>query len=146
MLAELAAANAAFEVIKTSMSHGGELYNMGQQLIGYFDASAEIEKRAQEGNKGDMEAFLAREQVRAQEEELKQLFIYQGRPGLWTDWLAFKRDAKKARDAEAKRLREQARKRKELLLSWLYGFLIVGGVVTGLVAVGFVAYALLKLK
>lgn len=146
MLAELAAANAAFAVIKEAMANGGQLHSMGQKLIGYFDVSAEIEKKAQEGGKSDIEAFMAREQIRAQEEELKELLIYQGRPGMWTDWLAFKRDAKQARDAEEKRLRDRARKRKQELLSWLNAFLVVFGVLTGLIAVGFIAYGLFKIK
>lgn len=146
MLAELAAANAAFAVIKEAMANGGQLHSMGQKLIGYFDASAEIEKKAQVSGKSDMEAFMAREQLRAQEAELKELFIYQGRPGLWTDWLTFKRDAKKAREAEEKRLRDRARKRKEELQSWLYSIAVVFGVVTGLVVIGFAAYAVLKMR
>ena len=146
MLAELVAANAAYGVIKEALANGGEIYQLGQKLVGYFDASAEIEKKAQESGKGDMEAFMAKEQLRAQEEELKQLFIYQGRPGLWTDWLTFKRDAKLAREQEARVLRARARKRKETLLNWLYGFLIVGGVVTGLIAIGFIVYLVKYVK
>jgi hypothetical protein len=140
MLAELAAANAAFAVIKESISNGGELHQMGQKLIGYFNATSEIEKKAQEGGKGDLDAFMAKEQVRAQEEELKQLFIYQGRPGLWTDWLTFKRDAKLARDAEARELRAKAAKRRELLYNWFMGSLIVVGSLTGLIAIGMIIY------
>ena len=140
MLAELAAANAAYGVIKEALANGGEIYQLGQKLVGYFDASAEIEKKAQESGKGDMEAFMAKEQLRAQEEELKQLFIYQGRPGLWTDWLTFKRDAKLAREREARLLREKARKRKETFLNWFYGISIVVGVLTGLIAIGFIVY------
>ena len=146
MLAELAAANAAFAVIKEAMANGGQLHSMGQKLISYFDASAEIEKKAQVSGKSDMEAFMAREQLKQQEQELKEMLIYQGRPGLWTEWLTFKRDAKLAREAEEKRIRDKARKRKEELLSWLYALAIVFGVVTGLVVVGFVAYALMKIK
>lgn len=145
MLAELAAANAAFGVIKEAIANGGELHQMGQKLIGYFNASAEIEKRANEGGKGDLDAFMAKEQLRAQEEELKQMFIYQGRPGLWTDWLTFKRDAKLARDAEAKALRAKAAKRRELLYNWIMGILIVAGVLTGLIAIGMIIY-LVKYK
>jgi len=140
MLAELAAANAAYGVIKEALANGGEIYQLGQKLVGYFDASAEIEKKAQESGKGDMEAFMAKEQLRAQEEELKQMFIYQGRPGLWTDWLTFKRDAKLAREREARLLRERARKRKETFLNWFYGISIVVGVLTGLIAIGFIVY------
>lgn len=145
MLAELAAANAAFGVIKEAIANGGELHQMGQKLIGYFNASAEIEKRANASGKDDLDAFMAKEQLRAQEEELKQMFIYQGRPGLWTDWLTFKRDAKLARDAEAKALRAKAARRRELLYSWIMGILIVVGVVTGLVAIGMIIY-LVKYK
>ena len=140
MLAELAAANAAYGVIKEALANGGEIYQLGQKPVGYFDASAEIEKKAQESGKGDMEAFMAKEQLRAQEEELKQLFIYQGRPGLWTDWLTFKRDAKLEREREARLLRERARKRKETFLNWFYGISIVVGVLTGLIAIGFIVY------
>ena len=140
MLAELAAANAAYGVIKEALANGGEIYQLGQKLVGYFDASAEIEKKAQESGKGDMEAFMAKEQLRAQEEELKQMFIYQGRPGLWQDWLTFKRDAKLEREREARLLREKARKRKETFLNWFYGISIVVGVLTGLIAIGFIVY------
>ena len=140
MLAELAAANAAFAVIKESISNGGELHQMGQKLIGYFNATSEIEKKAQEGGKGDLDAFMAKEQVRAQEEELKEMMIYQGRPGLWTDWLTFKRDAKLARDAEARELRAKAAKRRRLLYSWFMGSLIVVGSLTGLIAIGMIIY------
>lgn len=146
MLAELAAANAAFGVIKQSLQNGGELHEMGQKLIGYFNATAEIEKKAQAGGKDDLEAFMAKEQVRAQEAELKEMFIYQGRPGLWTDWLTFKRDAKRARDAEAKALKAKIAKRRELLYNWFMGITVVAGVLTGLIAVGFIVYTLMKMR
>lgn len=140
MLAELAAANAAFGVIKEAIANGGELHQMGQKLMGYFNASAEIEKRANEGGKNDLDAFMAKEQLRAQEEELKEMMVYQGRPGMWTDWLTFKRDAKLARDAEAKALRAKAARRRELLYNWIMGILIVAGVLTGLIAIGMIIY------
>lgn len=146
MLAELAAANAAYGVIKEALANGGEIYQLGQKLVGYFDASAEIEKKAQSSGKNDMEAFMAREQLKQQEQELKEMFIYQGRPGLWNDWLTFKRDAKKAREEEARRLRERARKRKEEVLSWLYAIGIVFGVLTGLIVIGFMVYVFRYMK
>jgi hypothetical protein len=42
---------------------------------------------------------MALEQLKKQEEELKEMMIYQGRAGLWTDWLKFQLDAKKRREA-----------------------------------------------
>jgi len=45
---------------------------------------------------------MALEKLKKQEEELKQMMIYSGRGGLWTDWLKFQSDAKRRRE-EAER-------------------------------------------
>jgi hypothetical protein len=37
MLAELAAANAAFQIIKAAVKNGGEILSAGQSLLEYFD-------------------------------------------------------------------------------------------------------------
>jgi hypothetical protein len=42
---------------------------------------------------------MALERLKKQEEELREMMIYQGRAGLWTDWLKFQLEAKKKRDA-----------------------------------------------
>jgi len=103
MLVELAAANAAFAVIKEAVANGGDILAAGQHLFSYFDSKAAIQKKAAEGgNKSDMEEFMALEQLKRQEEQLRELMIYMGRPGLWTDWLKFQSDAKKRRDAAAR--------------------------------------------
>ena len=44
MIAELAAANAAFGVIKETIANGKELYEAGQALADYFGLKAEIQK------------------------------------------------------------------------------------------------------
>jgi hypothetical protein len=102
MLLELAAANAAFAVIKEAVQNSGDIMNAGQALFQYFDNKAVIQKKANEKggtDRGDLEEFMALEQLKKQEEELKQMMIYQGRAGLWTDWLKFQLDAKKRREA-----------------------------------------------
>jgi hypothetical protein len=112
MLAELALANAAFSVIKEAVANSGDIMNAGQALFQYFDNKAVIQKKANEKggtDRGDLEEFMALEQLKKQEEELKQMMIYQGRAGLWTDWLKFQLDAKKRREAAERdeRLRKQ---------------------------------------
>lgn len=103
MLVELAAANAAFAVIKETIANGGDILAAGQHVFSYFDNKSAIQKKAAEGgNKSDMEEFMALEQLKRQEEQLRELMIYMGRPGLWTDWLKFQSDAKKRRDAAAR--------------------------------------------
>jgi hypothetical protein len=112
MLAELALANAAFSVIKEAVANSGDIMNAGQALFQYFDNKAVIQKKANEkggSDRGDLEEFMALEQLKKQEEELREMMIYQGRAGLWTDWLKFQLDAKKRREAAERdeRLRKQ---------------------------------------
>jgi hypothetical protein len=76
--------------------------NAGQALFQYFDNKAEIQKKANSkggSDRGDLEEFMALEQLKKQEEELREMMIYQGRAGLWTDWLKFQLEAKKKREA-----------------------------------------------
>jgi hypothetical protein len=76
--------------------------NAGQALFQYFDNKAVIQKKANEkggSDRGDLEEFMALEQLKKQEEELREMMIYQGRAGLWTDWLKFQLEAKKKREA-----------------------------------------------
>jgi hypothetical protein len=115
MLLELAAANAAFAVIKEAVANSGDIMNAGQALFQYFDNKAVIQKKANEKggtDRGDLEEFMALEQLKKQEEELKQMMIYQGRAGLWTDWLKFQLDAKKRREAAE---RERVLKRQRFI-------------------------------
>lgn len=113
MLVELAAANAAFAVIKETIANGGDILAAGQHLFSYFDNKSAIQKKvAENGNKSDMEEFMALEQLRQQEEQLKELMVYTGRPGLWTDWLKFQVEAKKKREAAA---REEELKRQRFM-------------------------------
>jgi len=117
MLAELAAANAAFGVIKSFISNGKELASCGKQISDFVFAKEEIERKAKKQRaKGvrtnDLEEFMALEQLKQKEEELKQIMIYAGRPGLWADWQKFQAEARKSRRYAEK----MAQKRKEELL------------------------------
>jgi hypothetical protein len=112
MLAELALANAAFSVIKEAVQNSGDIMNAGQALFQYFDNKDAIQKKANAkggSNRGDLEEFMALEKLKKQEEELREMMIYQGRAGLWQDWLKFQSDAKRKREEaeKQKRLRKQ---------------------------------------
>ena len=143
MLVELAAANAALAVIKESIGHGKDIAEFGSQLGQFFSAKSEIAKKAnQKGS--DSEEFWALESIRVQEEELKEMMIYQGRAGLWTDWLAFQ-SAKKREREQAERERILAvQKRRKALWDVFNGILIVTAVLTGLIAVAGLVWAVLK--
>ena len=118
MLAELAVANAAFAVIKEAVQNSGDIMNAGQALFDYFDTKSVIQKKANEKGEGksDLEEFMALEQLKKQEAELKQMMIYQGRPGMWQDWLRFQVEARQRREqTEKERIRLEVAKRQKRL-------------------------------
>ena len=120
MLAELAAANAAFGVIKSFISNGKDLASCGKQISDFVFAKEQIEKKAKKQKaKGvrtnDLEEFMALEKIKQQEEELKQIMIYVGRPGLWQDWQKFQAEARKSRRYAEK----MAQRRKEELFEMM---------------------------
>ena len=134
MLAELAIANAAFGVIKETIANGGDIMAAGQHIFKFFDSKSEISKKANSSG-SDSEAFFALEQIKQNEKVLQEMFIYQGRAGLWDDWLSFQAEAKRKRDAEVKRLALVKLKRKEAIWAWINGGLIIISVLTGVVIV-----------
>lgn len=120
MLAELAAANAAFDVIKQTVANGREIYEAGEAMARYFGLKSEIQKRAhQHGYKNDLEAFMAAEQLAARENELKEMFIYQGRGGMWDDWLTFQSEMKRSREQEEREIKQAKRRRRKMILDIL---------------------------
>ena len=138
MLAELAIANAAFGVIKETIANGGDIMAAGQHIFKFFDNKSKLVQKANQSG-SDSEAFFALEQIKQHEAALQELFIYQGRPGLWDDWLKFQAEAKRKREAENRQIVLAQIKRKELMWAWINGFLIIASVLTGVVIIaGFI--------
>jgi hypothetical protein len=139
MLVELAAANAAFAVIKEAVQNSGDLMNAGQAIFQYFDSKSAIQKKyedkAKNAKTNDIEEFFALEQLKKQETELREMMQWQGRAGMWTDWLQFQKEAKQKRvEAERAELRKAAARKAKIWagLMWstivvLMGFLAVIG-------------------
>ena len=98
MLAELAAANAAFAVIKQCVSNGSDIAKAGSAIAKFVGAKEDLQKKSlKKGGGSDLQEFMALEQIREKEEQLKQLMIYAGRPGLWNDRQKFQAKARVAR-------------------------------------------------
>ena len=130
MLAELAAANAAFQVIKSAVQNGREIASAGKAIANFVGAKEQLQKKAQKkGGGSDLEEFMALEQIREQEEQLKQIMIYAGRPGLWGDWQRFQAKARIARrEAEEAAIR----KRKKIFdITVITIFFVLGLVIMG---------------
>ena len=133
MLVELAAANAAYAVIKETVQNGGDIMAAGQKLFDFFDNKNAIQKKANSGN--DMEAFAALEQIKNNEAELKRMMVYHGRAGLWDDWLKFQKEAKQRREAEEKAaFRKRAAR---IAKAWaIAGWGLIGVLLTVLLVIG----------
>lgn len=113
MLAEIAAANAAFAVLKGALANGKELHQLGSKVFDYFDNKAKIQESAnRKGGGSDLEEFMALEQFRQQEEELRERMVYAGRPGMWADWLKFQAAAARRRREEKEAALKAIRIRK----------------------------------
>ena len=133
-IAAIKIANEAIGAIKEFAGHVSSVGEMGKDLTKLADAKEELEKNAKDG---DMEAFWALEDIKKHEAEVKQMFIYNGRAGLWDDYCKFIANRKQMR-ANAKK-REEAKKlarKKAIQNGFLYtavGIAILG-VVGGAVA------------
>jgi hypothetical protein len=129
MLVELAAANAAFAVIKEAVQNSGDLMNAGQAIFQYFDSKSTIQKKyedkAKNAKTNDIEEFFALEQLKKQETELREMMQWQGRAGMWADWLEFQKQAKQKRD-EARRaeLRAAAARKAKIWLTLMWTLIV----------------------
>ena len=94
MLAELAAANAAFAIIKTAVQNTGDITRVARKISEHSIAKSKIEKQAKADKaagktNSDLESFMTVEQICKNEQELKELMTWSGRAGLWDDWVKF---------------------------------------------------------
>lgn len=131
MLAELAAANAAFAVIKTAISNGKELASCGQHIANFVIAKEELQRKgSKKKSKGaggsDLEEFLALEKIKEQEDQLKTIMIYAGRPGLWNDWQKFQAEARKSRRVQEELAARKREEMKEYILAAVLILIMIG--------------------
>ncbi len=129
MLAELAAANAAFAVIKSCVQNGRELTAAGSAIANFVTAKEELQRKGNKKKRGgvggsDLEEFMALEKIREQEDQLKQFMIWSGRPGLWSDYQRFLVEARKSRRVQE----ELAKRRRQEVIEYI--------AVAGIIAIG----------
>lgn len=145
MLAEIAAANAAFAVIKGALANGKELHQLGSRVFDYFDNKAKIQEKAtKKGGGSDLEEFMALEQLKQQEEELRERMVYAGRPGMWDDWLKFQAAAARRRREEAEAAKREALRRADQLASLAehIAIAIASIILAALITYGIILYIL----
>jgi len=131
-IAAVKLANEAIGAIKEFAGHVESVGEMGADLVKLADAKADLEKAKTEG---DDQAFWALEKIKKREAEVKTLFIYAGRPGLWDDYCNFIENRKYLREQQRKRIAQAKARKKKLIREWCIGITVTIAVLS---AVGLV--------
>jgi hypothetical protein len=111
VLAELAIANAAFKIIKTTLSNGKEIADAGSALTKYFGASQSIQQKAKMGTGDVLAAYQAKQAIERQEKELEWMLNKQSIQGYYK-YCQFRDEFFKKQKAEAARQRVRNKKIK----------------------------------
>ena len=147
MLAELAACNAAFAIIKKCVENGSDLAKAGKAISDFTLNKDAVQKKAQkqgsnlDGSKSDLEEFLALDELKRKEDELRSMMQLFGRANMYPDYIKFCAEARRQRAealAEAKRL---AVKRQDDILLFIYWAACIG---LGVFALGLFLYILME--
>jgi hypothetical protein len=141
MLAEIAMANAAFNVIKSAVQNGRELAQCGKSISDFLSAEDSLKDKAESDKKSifkkvmgkdtaDFESFLALDQIKEQRRQLESHMRLYGRPGLYDSWVEYQGQARKARKAAEK---QRQKEREELIeaISIFAGVILIFGMAVG---------------
>ena len=142
-IAAIKIANEAIGAIKEFAGHVESVGQMGKDMTKLADAKEELEKSAAEG---DMDAFWTLEDIKRQEAEIKNMFIYAGRPGLWDDYCKFIANRKYLREQEKKRVEAKRLAMRKAIKNGLLITGVVVGVLTAVGAIGFMVYWMVNVR
>jgi len=123
ILESIAAANAAYSIIKTAIGNGketaGVIGAVGKFLTAEEDIKQAVQKKKNSpltaitgGEEGDWEEFQALENIREKRKELESHIRLYGQPGQWDRWIQWQNEARKQRQAA----RKAAEKRQEEMM------------------------------
>ena len=122
ILESIAAANAAYSVIRTALSNGKETANLmssiGKFLSAEEDIKSAVERKKKSpltaitgGEEGDWEEFQALEDIRAKRAELESWCRLYAPSGTWDRWVSYEAKVRTQR-AEAKKAAMKAREKR----------------------------------
>ena len=112
MLEMLAAANAAFAVIKKTVENTRDVTNAANSISKFIAAEdqlrADLHKKKNSiwtnflgKQDSDLEEFMALEQIRKKQDQLREFMLLYGRSNLYNDYVAFCAEARKKRKEAA---------------------------------------------
>ena len=144
MIAELAAFNAAFGVVKAAIGNGKDIMSCAKHIGDMIGAEEQLRARGERKKNSllsqlagkqanDFEEFMAIEKMKESRKQLLQAMQLYGRGGLKDDFLKFEAEARKKRRADAK-AREA---KKQAVIEWTIGILLFVTVLSVLIIVGY---------
>lgn len=146
MLEYVAAANAAYGIIRKAIENGRELHDCAKAVADITHAEDALRNQAQRDKNSfwsrvsgkednDLESFMALEKIKQQQQQLKEAMIYYGRPGLHQDYIKYCVEARKSREYAVKEKARAWQELKDLLLTivlWVLGALAATGLLVAL--------------
>ena len=134
ILESIAAANAAYSVIKTALGNGKETAGLISAVGKFLSAEEDVKEAVQRkknspitaitgSSEGDWEEFQHLEMLRQKRSELESYCRLYAPPGTWDRWQQWQVEARKQRKA-AKLAAEKAREERMEFVATLAGILI----------------------
>ena len=137
-------ANSAFAVIKQTIENGRELSSAGAAIAKFVGAEEQLKKDLDKKKSSiwtnflgkednDLEEFMALEEIRVKNEQLREFMQLYGRANLYNDYISYCADARKARKEARIKAEQQREKIKDIALKIVLAILIsalLAGVVT----------------
>lgn len=147
ILESIAAANAAYSVIKTALGNGketaGVISSIGKFLAAEEDIKEAVKKKKNSpltaitgGDEGDWEEFQALENIKQKRAELESYCRLYAPAGTWDRWIAWQNEARKQRQAARKAAQLAHEKKMEQLQIAAGVILAVTGVVLAIYYLG----------
>ena len=147
-IAVVQTANTAITAVKELLGNGKDITDCASQLGQYFDAKAKIQKKAgsSQSSGSDLEMFLHLEKLKQAETELKEILIYQGRGGLYQDFLKYQALQKQKRDEAAEQESKERIRRQKQTAGFIKSVVLIFTLLLGIFAVGGAVYWLSTLR
>ena len=136
ILESLAAANAAYAIIRQCVENGSEISKAGKAIADFTLAKDKVEQQARkrgsnlDGSKSDLEEFLALDELKRKEDELRSMMQLYGRANMYPDYIKFCAEARRQRaEAKAEARRLALKKQDDIILALYWAACIaLGGV------------------
>ena len=144
MLEMLVVANSAFAIIKQTIQNGRELSSAGAAIANFVSAEEQLKQDLHKKKNSiwtnflgktdnDLEEFMALEEIRVKQEQLREFMQLYGRANLYNDYVSYCADARKARREARINAEKRKEKIKEIVMKVVLAILItalLSGVVT----------------